>query len=118
VSIYSELLRIALDEDRDIGGRELSTDELVDQLRTCGTLLTLSRHERGAGERGAVEWTAHLMARDVVLVHLCDRLGIDQALTDPRAAPGESDRLLAVLASKGVDLGQAAAEAVGDGARV
>jgi hypothetical protein len=38
-------------------------------------------------------------------------------LTDPRAAPGESDRLLAVLADEGVVLGQAAAEAVG-GARL
>jgi hypothetical protein len=117
VSIYTELLRIALDEERDLGGRDPSTDELVDRLRTCGSLLRLSRREGGAGERGAVEWTAHLIARDVVLVHLCERLGIGQALTDPRAAPGESDRLLAVLADEGVVLGQAAAEAVG-GARL
>jgi hypothetical protein len=104
VTIYTELLRIALADALVDGRPEAPIDGLLDRLRACRT------------EEGAAEWTAYVLAHDVALVQLCERLGVEHALTDPRTAPGERYRLLAVLGDRGLDLGGPAGEAGSDGA--
>jgi len=104
VTIYTELLRIALAEALVDGGPETPIDELLGRLRARRTALELSRDVGGTTEEGAAEWTAYVLAHDVALVQLCERLGVEHALTDSRTAPGERNRLLAALGDRGLDL--------------
>jgi hypothetical protein len=107
VSIYTELLRLALDEEqqaRDVAS--CSVRELADELAGRRLEFARSRVELGPSATRAAEWTADLIAHDVALVRLCQRLGVEQSLADPTASPSERERLLALLASgeMGVDL--------------
>ena len=98
MSIYSELLRLALEQDLDADKEDVGM--LAARLADRRVQLGRSRSEVGPSGSRAAEWTADLIAHDVVIVRLSERLGIAQALTDPAAAPTERDRLLAVLAER------------------
>lgn len=105
MSIYTELLRLALHEEqrlRDLA--ECSLDELVDELVARRLELARAREMLAPSRTRAAEWTADLIAHDVALARLCQRLGVEQALDDPMAPPTERDRLLALLASRRIDL--------------
>ena len=102
MSIHTELLRMALEADVH-GTDDASTDELV--ARLLGYRRGLRDATSGHGRRAA-DTTAELIAHDVALVRLCERLGIDQDLTDPQASPIERDRLVAALGDAGIDLGE------------
>ena len=105
MSIHTELLRMALEAD---AGRldNASTDELVARLaglrRGLGQVAPDGRRPR----RTAADTTADLIAHDVALVRLCERLGIEQCLTDPLASPAERDRLITAVEASGTDLGE------------
>lgn len=104
MSLYSDLLRLALAEPPEKGVDTLSREALVGELAQCRAMLAKTEAAPHHDARGAAEWIAELVAHDVALVRLCERLGIDQELTDPWAHPDERDRLLALLADKGVVL--------------
>lgn len=106
MSIYTELLRLALEEETVRNGAERSLDELVAELVARRLQLVRSRVELAPGATRAAEWTADLITHDVALVRLCEHLGIEQALSDPSAPPAERDRLLSGLAAKRIDLDQ------------
>jgi len=98
MSIYSELLRLALAHDHDHD--EAGVGPLVARLVERRSQLEQSRTELAPSASRAAEWTADLIAHDVALVELCERLGIIQTLTDAAAPPTERDRLLAVVAAR------------------
>jgi hypothetical protein len=104
VSLYSDLLRLALVELPEEAAETLATEVLVDQLVQCRAMLVRTEEAPHNDARGAAEWIAELVAHDVALVRLCERVGVDQALTDPWAHPGERDRLLALLADRRIVL--------------
>ncbi len=94
---------MALDDGR--GSDDASTDELVARFLGYHRGLRDVTAAPGHGRRAA-DTTADLIAHDVALVRLCRRLGIDQDLTDPRASPGERDRLVAAVEAAGIDCGE------------
>jgi hypothetical protein len=105
VSIYSDLLRYALaDEGGDARFRP-SVDELVARLSERRARIGGTPSSRGVPS-SSPERMAEFVAHDVVLVRLCERLCIDQMLTDPWASPRERDRLVSLLAEQGFDLGE------------
>ena len=104
MSIYSELLRIALTEEAETGGDESSVGELVDRLVERRLELMRSTEEMAPSSTRAAEWAAVFIAQDVALVRLCERLGIEQRLTDPSAPPTERDRIITMLAARRIDL--------------
>lgn len=107
--MYSELLGLALADESASGGNERSVEELVDRLVKRRLELIRAREEMAPSSTRVAEWTADLIAHDVALIRLCERLGIDQTLTDASAPPTERDRLLSVLAAGRIDLGESQA---------
>ncbi len=105
MSIYSELLRLALLEQRAEDVASQSVEELVEALVARRIQLVTSRAEMSPSATRGAEWTADLITHDVALVRLCDRLGIEQALTEPSAPPIERERLLSALAAKRIGSG-------------
>jgi len=103
MSIHTDLLRMALATDGH-GSDDAPTDELVARLLGYRRGLQDVTEAPGHGRRAA-DTTADLIAHDVALVRLCQRLGIDQDLTEPQASPGERDRLVAAVEAAGIDLG-------------
>jgi hypothetical protein len=101
VTIHTELLRIALEADEH-DGPEPSVEWLVAKLAECRRRLAGAKDGRSAPGRGVADRAADLIAHDVALVRLCQRLDIDQALTDPFAPLGERDRLVAELVGQGL----------------
>jgi hypothetical protein len=85
MTVYSELLRMALEADEDSPG--CSVDELV--------ALVVARRQSLCAKREGLD-TPHggvplvnSLAYDMALVQLCQRLGVDQGLTDNAAGPTE-----------------------------
>jgi hypothetical protein len=106
VSIYSDLLRYALAEQvRDDTGDE-PVEELVAKLAEHRGRIGRGEGPPGGGPSNSPDRMASFVAHDVALVRLCERLSIEQMLTDPWASPLERDRLLSVLADRGIDLGE------------
>jgi len=106
VSIYSDLLRHALEEQDRGATTDEPVDELVARLAEQHGRINRALGPSGGDPLNSPEWMANFVAHDVALVRLCERLCIDQMLTDPWASPLERDRLLAVLAERGIDLGE------------
>jgi len=106
VTIYTELLRLALEEEQQVRDvADCSVEELVDELVARRVELATSREALAPSATRAAEWTADLITHDVALVRLCQRLEIDQRLVDPTSPPSERDRLLDALASQRIELG-------------
>jgi hypothetical protein len=77
LSVYSELLRLALADDTSPGR---SVSELVTRAVT-------SRGAAHAGYGPTATRIADALAYDVALVRLCERLGVPHGLTGEAAAP-------------------------------
>lgn len=91
MSVYSELLRMALAQD---GRPEISVGELVSQA--------LSQRPADSDEPPSAEHIARWLAYDVILVRLCDMLGVPHRMLDPDAGPSsrsEAERLVATKVS-------------------
>jgi len=115
VSIYSELLRMALGDGRD--GRDQPVGSLVAKALSCRARLegaatgeALSPHANPADRVGDG------LAYDVALVRLCDRLGVEHDLTGDgdgvSARDGAEARLADRLPSIAPALGRAVPEGI------
>lgn len=97
MTIYSEVLRIALASGEAQGVREASVPMLVTRLLDERAHLA----EDAALHKGApgdpVERMALELAHDVALVRLCGALGIEEHLTDPASPLDERARLLRLV---------------------
>ena len=104
MSIYSELLALALEaEQEENGAHEASVEELVNRLADYAVRLAPHASNPKNNASGAEDLTANLIAHDVALVRLCELFDIPQSLTEPRSGPGERDRLISLLAEKQIE---------------
>lgn len=89
VSVYTDLLRMALstEDERD----DASLPELIDHLISRKAVLHLGARSDGdpQADRGVTSVLGRELDYDVALVRLCDRLEIEQSLTDPSSGPSE-----------------------------
>lgn len=93
VSVYAEMLKMALDADAQ-------GDETVSDLvsRALARRLELDR----GGD--AATRLARALAYDVTLVRLCERLGVEHAMTGPAAGPPARRQVERALAGELPDL--------------
>lgn len=94
VSVYAEMLEMALEADEQTDG---SVPELV-------TRALARRPDLDAGGDAASR-LARALAYDVTLVRLCEQLGIEHDMTGPRAGPTARRHVERILASKLPELG-------------
>jgi hypothetical protein len=99
VSLYSDLLRLALD-DPAVPLGSTSVDELMARVRTQQDRLALAHSRGGTYGPGSAESVVDLVTLDVAIVELCRILGIEQSLTDPWTPPDERERLLELIDSR------------------
>ena len=93
MTIYSEVLRMALASDDVPGSPEATVPQLVARLDAQRSLLP-----EDAGAPGdLVERMALELAHDVALVRLCGALGIEEHLTAPAPPLDERTRLLRLV---------------------
>jgi hypothetical protein len=97
VSIYSEMLKLALDGDSDRRNRPVTA--LVSDALACRAHLTFDPGAKPTVRPGqAADRVADCLAYDAALVRLCDRLELEQDLTgdgDTRAARRHAEARLA-----------------------
>lgn len=94
VSVYSEMLRMALGED-DRADRPVAAmplPELVGHLLACRSRLSAGGH--------AADRLARMLTYDVALVRLCDRVGVEHDLTGDLADPDGRRQVEERLAGK------------------
>lgn len=104
MSIYSELLRAALEDVGSARFSPLSDDELVARWRHGRRALD-AELAGGPASSGPVDArVGDLLACDVLLVQICRRLGIEEHLTDPLAGPRERERVERAAAEAGVSV--------------
>jgi hypothetical protein len=106
--MYSELLRVALASASEDGERDV--EALAQRLRAQRRALGLGAHTSAGGD--TMERITDLLAHDVLVVELCQRLGIEEHLTDPQGGPSgpERDRLLERLRTDGVGVDEQTAQ--------
>jgi hypothetical protein len=98
--MYSALLRAAIADGALESGH--NTEELARHLRAQRRALGLGTRASAGGD--TMERLTDYLAHDLLLIELCQRLGIEEHLTDAQAGPSgvERDRLLDFLHEKGV----------------
>jgi hypothetical protein len=95
VTIYSEMLRMLLQEEGELSDRPVGS--LVGEVLARRAVLLEAPREAG-GRVGVAERIGDALAYDAALVHLCDRLGIEHELTGESAGPGPRRRAEQMLA--------------------
>lgn len=98
MSVYSELLRVVLEETREPSARQNDLSVLVAEALRCRDVLEQSRSDR----RGAVgaDRLAESLAYDAALVRLCRHLGMSEDLTSGTGGPDSRDEIEAQLAAQ------------------
>lgn len=89
MSVYSELLKMAVAQN---GTGESSVGELVSQA--------LSARPTSTDGAPTADRVADWLAYDMILVHLCDRLGIEHRMLDPDSGPASRTRAEDLVAEK------------------
>jgi hypothetical protein len=90
VTIYSEMLRLALAREAAHGDADPPVAELVAELLSRRTRVT--RASLGLVTGKVADRVGDSVSYDVALVKLCTRLGIDHNLTGDEAGPDERQR--------------------------
>jgi hypothetical protein len=104
MTVYGDLLRLSIDAERSDGGDEQPTAELaLRAIERRAVLATCRSGIDGLGERGRVAVDDALsleLSYDVVLVRLCERLGLSHDLLGRDAGPRARRRAEESLAER------------------
>jgi predicted nucleic acid-binding protein len=98
LSVYSELLRVVLEETRDPSARENDLSALVAEALRCRDALEQSGSDR-RGAAGA-DRLADSLAYDAALVRLCRHLGMSEELTSGAGGPDSRYEIEVQLAAQ------------------
>ncbi len=96
MSVYSELLRLALAEDTP-------ADQPVGDLVSRAVSLRPSREGNASSADRIADWLAY----DVALVRLCERLGVEHGMLDGDAGPASRARAEHLVATQMPSLSEA-----------
>ena len=89
LSVYSELLRMALTQDDPFEG---TVGELVSRA--------LARRPAPAGGGRSADRIADWLSYDVALVQLCERVDVDHGMLAPEAGPASRARAESLVAAR------------------